>query len=241
MAAASAVADGRLSTRELRDLRAVLRVVRADGHYAAVRIRHVEVELAPHAPQHFAQHAACTKRAPQAAAAPKSDSSRVRQRRRPTSNAHSSAAGAATACVNPQADAAHAHDGADADPAPYRRRHRNRGPAAAARSKARLLTYNQGKRQRMLAQCTLRCKLNVVLKRMRYERMWYVKRAHAEGRRVTPSFSEAIAPFLSAPLPQHSPQELAGTKRAASSDPISPPSSALVPQHASPAVVCLSS
>ena len=54
---------------------------------------------------------------------------------------------------------------------------------------------------------------------------------------MTPSLGEAIAPFLSASLPQHSPQEVVGAKRAATSDPISPPSSALVPQYASPALV----
>ena len=239
VAAASAAADGRLSARELRDLRAVLRVVRADGHHAAVRIRHVEVELAPHAPQHFRQHDAGSRRAPQrAAAASKSDSKRVRQRRRHCSNAESSA-DAPAACVNHQAPVAQCSaDAADAH-APGERRHRRRGPAAEARSRARLLAYNHSKRQRMLAESKLRVNLNLIMKRMRYERMWCVKRAHAEGRRVNPSLSEAIAPFLSASVTQHPPQEVAGTKRVATSDPISPPSSALLPQFESPAVVMI--
>ena len=50
-------------------------------------------------------------------------------------------------------------------------RRRGRGPAAEARSKARLLAFNESKRQRVLADSKLRGKLNLVLKRMRYERM----------------------------------------------------------------------
>ena len=79
----------------------------------------------------------------------------------------------------------------------------------------------------MIAESKLRSKLNLIMKRMRYERMWYVKRADAEGRRVAPTLSEVMIPLLSTAT-QHPPQEVAGTKRAATAAPISPPSSSLV-------------
>ena len=61
-----------------------------------------------------------------------------------------------------------------------------------------------------------------------------MKLAWAEGRVVAPSLSE-VAAYLSSPCEQQ-PQEVAGAKRAAASDPVSPPASgddaAIVPKGA---------
>ena len=108
---------------------------------------------------------------------------------------------------------------------------RSRGPAAAARSKARLQAFNERKREHLLAASQLRKRLKDAVRRMRFERMWMVKRAHAQGKIVAPSLSEAMASFFSTSVMQQPPQEEAGSKRAATSTPTSPP-----PQAASLAV-----
>ena len=113
-------------------------------------------------------------------------------------------------------------------------RRRGRGPAAEARSKARLLAFNESKRQRALAESKLRYKLNLALKRMRFERMWMVKHASVEGREVAPSLSEVMASLQGemTSLPPTSvakppPHEMIGTKRAAACTPMSPPGPSL--------------
>ena len=226
-AAAGAGVRAPLTARDLRDLRAVLRAVRDEGGVTLVRLRHFELELQPqHARSHLHRprsrhasnksHGKCTREA--ASAEP--------GRRMSAESASDTVCDfTGAACM----DSNSACKGVKRRP--------RRGPAAAARSKARLEAFNDRKREQLLAASRLRARLNQALRRMRFERMWAVKRAHAEGKemQVAPSLNEVMASLLPTCLPQQTPKEAAaGAKRAANSPPISTPTSAHLPEPGSP-------
>lgn len=77
----------------------------------------------------------------------------------------------------------------EAPAAAPRARRRQHGQAARRRSAQRLLDFQEAKRRALYADCQLRVVLHRALKRLRWERMWTVKRAWAEGRMVAPSLS----------------------------------------------------
>ena len=213
----AAEADGCLSARDLRDLRAVLRVVSDNGRVAAVRMKHLVVELAPGANvaqggQQQQAHAEPAERAARKGHGSPRQRSRQRERR------HGGVLHA-TRRVDADGGVGGAAVGA-AHVAPAARQLRRRGPAARARSKARLDAFIEGKRRYL--DCELHARLRQLVKRLRFERMWHVKNAWAEGRVVAPSLSE-VAAYLSSPRVLQQPQGVAGAKRAATSDPASPP------------------
>ena len=218
-AAAPGTSEAPLSRRDLRDLRAVIRLASAEG-CLMVTLRHVRVELPSlaHAPAAQAREsrargtARCGSERRAAAPLP-------RQHKSSLPPACDSAGGGSEdcSCMHTSEKKVACKDLA------AKRKARRRGPAALARSESRLLAFNERKRQRLLSQSRLRVKLHMILNRMKYERMWMVKRACAEGREVFPSLSEAMASLLSASATHQPPLEETGSKRAASSTPTSPP------------------
>ena len=202
-----------LTARDLRDLRAVLRAVRNEGGVTLVRLRHFELELQPERARsriyqsrsHLARDTARGKRAHE-------DASAKSGRRGSAGPASDTACAPANSACKDFNSACKVVKGRS-----------RRGPAAIARSKARLQAFNDRKREQMLAASQIRARLDRVLSRMRFERMWAVKRAHAEGKEVAPSLSEVMALLLSKSVTQQPLQEATGSKRAATSTPKSPP------------------